>query len=352
MKTIYDVIVIGAGITGLTAAYLLSLQGLKVCVLEKNRLEESASIKNAGQIVPGFRLNPSFLSPPLSTEWITMQQCTFDAIHLIKKIVSIAPLDCHLIQNQYKIMHRKEVNIEKDTYCFSPLPYILSLKKLFLAHSESQFYEETNVLDLKLQNKLIEIRTNTGSFFSKFVIIASNGQDSLNILPTSQYAILETCLLQTHLLENELIDWEINDAISLFEKTVHYCRLTQERKLIFGIKPSFENHFENYFNLIKKEIKQLFPTIKKLTIEKVFSQKISITKNGLPLMGMLNDQVFYSTGCQGRGIATGTMAAQLIVEKIIKKTTHFDLFSAIAHENIAIPAHFLPSFKHEFNVLD
>ena len=55
----YDVIVIGAGVTGAMAAYQLSRYQLKVCVLDK-RLEPAAetSSANSGIVHAGYDAKP------------------------------------------------------------------------------------------------------------------------------------------------------------------------------------------------------------------------------------------------------------------------------------------------------
>src|SRR5579872_2090084 len=56
-----DVIVIGAGYTGLSAALDLSQAGRDVVVLEAAALGEGASGLNGGQVIPGVKHDPDTL---------------------------------------------------------------------------------------------------------------------------------------------------------------------------------------------------------------------------------------------------------------------------------------------------
>ena len=50
-----DVVVIGGGYTGLSAARVLASAGAQVTVIERDRLGTGASTRNAGIVLTGFR---------------------------------------------------------------------------------------------------------------------------------------------------------------------------------------------------------------------------------------------------------------------------------------------------------
>ncbi len=55
MNTPYDLIIIGAGILGTAHAYHALQRGLRVAILDRNRLPQGSSVQNFGQVVPsGF----------------------------------------------------------------------------------------------------------------------------------------------------------------------------------------------------------------------------------------------------------------------------------------------------------
>jgi glycine/D-amino acid oxidase-like deaminating enzyme len=56
-----DVVVVGAGYTGLSAARHLAARGAAVCVVERERVGFGASSRNAGQVLTGLKLDPSTL---------------------------------------------------------------------------------------------------------------------------------------------------------------------------------------------------------------------------------------------------------------------------------------------------
>ena len=52
MKTQYDLIVIGGGVLGTFHAYHALKAGMKVAIIEKDKMPKSATIQNFGQVVP------------------------------------------------------------------------------------------------------------------------------------------------------------------------------------------------------------------------------------------------------------------------------------------------------------
>src|SRR5512137_1496870 len=56
-----DVVVIGSGYTGLSAARILALRSVDVVVLEKETFGWGASSRNGGQVLTGLKLGPSAL---------------------------------------------------------------------------------------------------------------------------------------------------------------------------------------------------------------------------------------------------------------------------------------------------
>ncbi len=56
-----DVVVIGAGYTGLSAARSLARSGASVLVFERDRVGAGASSRNGGQVLTGLKLDPATL---------------------------------------------------------------------------------------------------------------------------------------------------------------------------------------------------------------------------------------------------------------------------------------------------
>lgn len=351
MSNFYDVCVVGAGFTGLTGALFLSKKGYKVCVLEKGLIQDNASFNNAGQLVPGYRLDQSELENLMGRNHAQiMNDCTYEAINTIKNIIIDEMIDCDFFKIKYQIMPDPKAGklayLQDESYCLDSRKYIQGLIKII--HNRGVTLKEgVGVLKLLPSEDQVEVIGVEQTIFSKYVVLASNGLDQLNILPKNKLALLESYLLQSAPLNIDAKNWEQNAAISNFNSVIHYCRFLSDKRVMLGVKPNMLGSFGSYLQSIKLGIKEIFPQLNQFEVESIVSGKISITKNGLPIMGQAHNRIFYSGGCLGRGIVIGTMAARLISEKIMGRASFFDVFSAIHHDTIMLPPSFLKSFKTE-----
>jgi glycine/D-amino acid oxidase-like deaminating enzyme len=90
-----DVLVIGAGYTGLSAARRLALSGASVLVVERDAIGSGASSRNGGQVLTELRLDPSTLvrryGEPAARE---MFGASLAAIDQLEHLIAAESIDC------------------------------------------------------------------------------------------------------------------------------------------------------------------------------------------------------------------------------------------------------------------
>ena len=64
-----DVVIVGAGFSGVATAVELCERGYKVALIESNRVGWGASGRNGGQIIGGYGSNPSAFRSTIGSEW-------------------------------------------------------------------------------------------------------------------------------------------------------------------------------------------------------------------------------------------------------------------------------------------
>jgi glycine/D-amino acid oxidase-like deaminating enzyme len=84
----FDVLIIGGGITGISIAYNLINSGLKVCLVEKNKIGHGVTSKTTGKITYLQELIYSNLKHTYDTKTAKLYlDSQMDAINIIKNIV-------------------------------------------------------------------------------------------------------------------------------------------------------------------------------------------------------------------------------------------------------------------------
>ena len=90
-----DVVVIGSGYTGLSAARTLAQRGASVVVLEKETIGWGASSRNGGQVLTGLAIDPAALIKRVGLERAkTLHAASLQGLDYIEGLISAEGIDC------------------------------------------------------------------------------------------------------------------------------------------------------------------------------------------------------------------------------------------------------------------
>lgn len=203
-SSLYDVVIIGAGIVGLTSAYFLTQEGLKVAVIESRKILQGVTGYTTAKVTSQHGLIYKHLIDNFGVEKAQQYaDANQTAIQKIRDIVKKHSIECDLLtKNAYtytddikKIEDEVEAaqklhlpaTFEDNTPLplhiegsikfsnqaqFHPTKYLLALAEIIMKKGGSVF-EETQFLDME-EGKTCKILTDKGSVKAKHVIIASN----------------------------------------------------------------------------------------------------------------------------------------------------------------------------------
>ena len=91
-----DVCIIGGGISGLSTAYYLAKNGLRVMVIEKNKLAEKTSGNTTAKITSGHGLIYDYLIKSFGGKFaLGYLESNQKAIENIKKIIDEEEIECY-----------------------------------------------------------------------------------------------------------------------------------------------------------------------------------------------------------------------------------------------------------------
>ena len=115
-----DVVVIGSGYTGLSAARTLAMHGAKVCVLEKETIGWGASSRNGGQVLTGLRLGPSALIKKVGLARAReLYAASLKSMEYVEQLIAAEQIECEYnrvghIEAAFKPRHFDHFRRERD----------------------------------------------------------------------------------------------------------------------------------------------------------------------------------------------------------------------------------------------
>jgi glycine/D-amino acid oxidase-like deaminating enzyme len=379
-----DVVVVGAGFTGLSAALALAKKGAKVVVLEADRVANAASGRNAGMCNNGFAQDYYTLSTLLGRERANMLYRAFDAgVDKVEAIIGEEAIDCHFkrvgkLKLAAKPAHydklarsqalmAKEVDPDTRMVSRADLHAELGSDRYFgglifeksagmhvgkygqglaaaAARRGARIYENNPVVGLRrLAGQAHEVRTPSGSVTARQVLLATGtstigplGWFRRRIVPVGAFIIV------TEPLPVELLD-RLTPRRRMTTDTrnfVNYFRVTPDDRLLFGGRARFaaSNPRSDVKSgaILRKSLGELFPTLADARIDYCWGGMVDMTRDRLPRAGEHNG-LFYSMGYSGHGTHMSTYMGAIMAEVLDGRA---DLNPWRDFDWPAIPGHF------------
>ncbi len=360
---LYDVVIVGGGITGISTALLLQKSGKNCLVLEAHNIGFGTSGGTTAHLNTLLDNPYTTIIKNFGTDNAKLVvQATRDAIHLIKHHVQDYSIDCGFeeasaflfsqdekqskelddiakaceevgLNLQYTstipspIPFEKAIRVEEQAK-FHPLKYIYALAKQFeaLGGTILQYSRVNNTTE---EDDIIEIESESSTFRTKKLIYATHIPPSINLLhlrcsPWRSYA------MAVKLKDGKYPDGLLYDMYDPY----HYYRtqvVDGERYLIAGgedHKTGHEANTEKCFRQLESTIRRYFDVSE---IAYQWSSQYFEPTDGLPYIGHLpghSENVYVATGYGGNGMTFSSVAALVLRDLITTgESIYADLFS-------------------------
>lgn len=352
-----DVCIIGAGIAGLTCAYMLAKQGKSVIVLEKGPIAGGQTARTTAHL--SWALDEHFFSlrKLFGDEGAKLAAESHQAaINSIAAIVKEEKIDCdfewidgYLFQSpddsedtlnkEWKAVQQLDLDVKKvkkgpypffDTGpClqfprqaqFHVLKYLAKLTKVLLKH-DVQIFTDTTVLDIKNDKHcVIETETKYHVTAHSTIVATCTPINDRYSMHTKQSAYRTYAIAATVPKDSvpNVLAWDTQDPY-------HYIRLQPKDAdwdwLIVGgedHKTGQETNLEDRYDRLEKWSRTRFPMID--SIDARWSGQVFEPIDGLAFIGPnpLDKNVYICTGDSGHGMTHGTIAGLLLTDLILEK---------------------------------
>lgn len=357
-----DVLIIGGGITGISTAYHLINNNLKVALVEKNEIAHGVTSRTTGKLT---FLQENIYSKLKTYHGIDKTKLYLDsqieAIELVKNIVEENNINCNLEKvNSYVFTYskddklEKEINLLKDfnvdiketnnlptnkdinkayyaenTYVFHVIKYLYALKEICLKNNIS-IYENTKIISIDKKDNFYICKTNNNKIKVKHVVFATHYPYFLIpfLMPLKGY-------IEKSYIEAYKVDKNYKYSCINIEKPTISSRYYTDDNINYKIYLTNshntaikDNDNENFKGLLNS--KNSIP-------DYIWSNKDIITNDSLPFIGPINNDknLLIGTGYNTWGMTNGSLAGKILADIILKKQNKYiELFNPLRKINI------------------
>ncbi|MBV9953047.1 MAG: FAD-binding oxidoreductase [Acidimicrobiia bacterium] len=371
-----DVVVVGAGYAGLSAARVLATAGRSVTVLEKERLGWGAHARNGGMVIPELKSGPRTLRTRYGELGERMYREVNDAFDHVEALAT-GEIDCdyertgqlHLAHAARLVPHLRDlaaehagegedvVFVDRDelageigstafhgairyarTGGLHPARFHAGLARLARA-AGARIHDRCAATRLEREGAGFRVITQQGAIRAQDVVVATNAYAD-GLLPELRRRVLP---ISSFIVTTEPLDAATLDAISprrrMFVDTknfLFYWRTTPDGRVLFGGRRSLDDvPLDAARAFLVASLRRIHPQLAGRAVTHQWSGHVAITLDRLPHAGRIRG-AWYATGCNGSGVATNTWLGHRIGQAILGEAPP----PAVAElHHRAIPAH-------------
>ena len=361
-----DVVVVGAGFCGLSAARTLAKRGVNVAVLEAETFGWGASSRNGGMVLTGMKLPVPTLTKRYGREVVRkMYAASLESIDCVEQIVREENIDCHfsrcghlevackqshfdgyeesaaLIQREFnhelRIIPKSELRSEigSDIYFggmvdetsagLNPARYVAGLAQA-AQRSGACLHDHTRVTSIQQETnkgaRKFRLQTSKGPMSAREVILATGAYTTAaapallkKIIPIGSY------IIATEVLPADLAR-ELSPRHRMIYDSKHflyYYRLTPDNRMLFGGRAAFfpetESTVRQSAEILRRGMISVYPQLHDIKIEYVWGGTLDVTLDVMPHAGQL-DGMYFAAGFAGHGVAAATWFGARLASQI------------------------------------
>jgi len=351
-----DVVVVGSGVTGLSAARVLAKRGARVVVLEAETLGFGASSRNGGMVLTGMKLPvPTLISRYGREKVRQMYAASLASIDCVEQIVREENIDCNfsrcghievackqahfdgyaesaaLVEQEFghklRVVPGSDLGEEIGSEIYfgglvdelsaglNPARYVAGLAQA-ARRAGAAMFDHCRVQGVTRESsngeQKFRVRTSRGTVLARDVLVATGAYTSdatpalrKKIIPIGSY------IIATQVLSEDLarVLSPRNRMIYDSKHFLYYYRLTPDRRMLFGGRAAFfpetVNTVRQSAEILRRGMVGVYPQLRDARVEFVWGGTLDFAFDVVPHTGQI-DGMYYAVGYAGHGMAIGT----------------------------------------------
>ncbi|MBD3896341.1 FAD-binding oxidoreductase [Halomonas sp. ML-15] len=371
-----DVVIIGAGYTGLAAAHRLAQRGVAPLVVDAKPLGWGGSGRNGGVVSAKFRLAfPAMAQAHGIDVARRMHRLALQSVDEVEALVETYELSSagfarcgnlrcahterafgyiaeeaewmrHALgDDSLRTLSAGEVAEETGSGAFTggvlsrdvgtlhPLNYVRGLAAGLTRRHGAILFERTPVTGIRRDADGIRVVTERGEIRARQAIMATNAYSDLtpaSRMVKSRLVPFRSSIIATEVLPTELQQRLLVNARSYGEtrRMMRWFRKVDGR-FVFGGRGAFgKRDSAAAFDALQRAMVGMFPDLGGVAITHRWSGHVGMTMDALPHVGRFDDRLSYAAGYNGAGVAMATLLGGLAADVALGESPDVALLEA------------------------
>lgn len=363
-----DVVVIGGGFTGTSAALQLAKHGARVTLLEARSIGYEASSRNGGQALSCLHYTLTEIIKQHGRELAReMFQAAVEAADTVERIVKEENIDCDYvrcgsIEAASKPAHFERLKREQETLrevanfetqlflkdeartelgtdayhgllvnprggSVQPAKFVRGMAEA-AERAGADIYEGTRVLAVeRVQGSMdgthFKVQAEAGEIAAKDVVIAANAWTG-KLIPQFRYKVFpgESYVIATKPLDDELAERLIlNNRVAYDTRHIlAYYRLSPEKRMVWGGELTLRGASpQRNIRALQRGMARIFPELANTKLDYFWSGTLALTMDETAHAGRTSDGMWYSMAYVGHGVTLATYLGMQMANGILSK---------------------------------
>ena len=362
-----DVVVIGAGYTGLATALALREQGAAVVVLERDFAGSGASGRNAGHLTPTIGKDAPTLLRLFGRERAgALLRFADAAVECAEETIRKRGIDCEYaatgnilggVHGKHEASLRRAAEaaaglgarvryldsealrargippafrcgiLEEAGGHLHPGRYVLGLRRAAL-RAGVRLFEGSELLELRSGPRVVA-RTAGGTVTADHAVLATNAYTATTGWRRRSVAPLRVQLFETEPLPADALaslGWPGREGVYTAHEVLESYRLTRQNTLVGGsrvVRAGYGARLPRArdpaaFAVIEAAFRERFPTLGGVAVQHFWGGWIGLTTDFLPSLGVDGPgaNVHYGIGFAGHGVAQATLMGEMLAASV------------------------------------